>query len=76
MTNEFCYFVLPSIRNQHGHFVPCIAKLGERGYFPTNYDYGDDLEIARQAVNEINADLGLTPKDAAYIVASSMRTHD
>jgi hypothetical protein len=50
-----------------------IIKLGEVGYYPTEFDSQVAAdEIAKQAVNEFNKKLGVTPAQAEAMKVGSM----
>lgn len=49
------------------------ADFGERGYTPLKVAGYSSYEAAHEAAAEINKKLGLTPLEAAIIVADTMR---
>ncbi len=55
-----------------GGFTLGIAQRDSPGYTPTNYDAVETYEAASAWADEANRRLGLTPAQAAEIVASSM----
>ena len=67
------YFVQHTVRNSQGHFIPCIAVQGQTGYYKTDWSWDCDFETAQFLCAEKNAQIDITPKDAAHIVLSSMR---
>lgn len=71
--NRMAVFVLPAIRAEDGQFIPCIAKEGEPGYYPTKWRWGRDEVVAMRAADNLNMELGLSPREAIEIVASTLR---
>lgn len=70
--HEMCYFVIRSA--DPGKRI-VIIKHGESGYFETDLDRGP-IETAAQLegyVDELNAQLGVTPQERDVMVARSMR---
>jgi len=53
-------------------YVPCIAKEGIKGYYRTDWLWGEDKAHAEATAKEYNRRLGLTEKDAIAIVLSTM----
>jgi hypothetical protein len=86
-TRRWCYFIpAEGFVDGHGYRVSIVFEH-ESGHYPTGDDawiagdhaarkpwfWGTNLDEARRACAEINRErLGLSPKDAALIVASSM----
>ena len=86
-TRRWCYYVsAEGYVEGHGYRVSIVFEH-ESGHYPTGDDawiagdhgkrkpwfWGHTYEEARRACEEVNrARLGLTPKEAALIVASSM----
>jgi hypothetical protein len=70
---RMAYFILETVRDADGNFIPCIAKENEPGYFKTSWQYGKDLDLANKAVDSLNQRMGYSPKEAAQIVASTFR---
>ena len=48
MTEKICYYVSPAITDADGNIIPVIVKEGVKGYFPTDWNWGKDLEIAEE----------------------------
>lgn len=86
-TRRWCYFIPADGHVEGKGFRVSIVFEHESGHYPTGDDawiagdhgkrkpwfWCDTYEEARRACVEINRDrLGLSPKDAALIVASSM----
>lgn len=83
---RYCY-AIPAEAYVDGHgFRVSIAIEHEKGHYPTGDDawiegdgaarkpwfWGETYEEARKVCEEANARMGITPKDAALIVASTM----
>lgn len=61
------------IDRDRGGFTLGVAKEGEKGYHPyTRAACHPTFDAAQQVADQQNQLLGLTPKDAALIVASTM----
>lgn len=69
---DFAYFINEFERDEEGNYIPCIAKKGEKGFYKTDWNYGKDLEVAREAVDELNERIGLDKKAAFEIVCSTI----
>lgn len=54
------------------HYQPSIVDEDEDGHYPTGWDYGNDYAKAREAVDSLNASMGLTPIECDEIVMHSM----
>jgi hypothetical protein len=72
MTN-CVYFINELKRDKDGGYIPCIAVEGETGFYLTDWNWGDDLELAQKIADEKNQALGFTPKEAFLIVLGTMR---
>ena len=70
--SDLCLFILETVKADDGQFIPCIAKRGEKGFYRSDWKWGTDLEQARRLANEYNAKLGMTPREAALLQASTM----
>jgi hypothetical protein len=67
------YFVSQLEQLINNGYTVCIAVENEPGYYRTNWYWNTDFATAEQLAAEKNAALGLTEKDAARIIFSSMR---
>jgi len=67
------YFINELVKDKDGGYIPCIAVEGERGYYKTDWNWGNDIGLANQIADEKNACLGFTPKEAILIVLGTMR---
>ncbi len=70
---RLAYFILDTEKDADGNFIPCIAKEWEPGYSRTSWNYGKDRDLAEETVETLNLRIGITEKDAAVIVATTMR---
>lgn len=66
------YFINQLVRAADGGYIPCIAVEGEKGFYPTDWNWGSDLALAEKIADEKNASLGFTPKEAMLIQLSTM----
>jgi len=67
-----CYFIQETVKDKDGGYIPCIAVENERGYYKTDWNWGDNLELARQCADDKNNAMGISPREAYLIVLSSM----
>jgi len=58
---------------RNGAFIPVIVVEGEHGYRKTDYRWRWPWEMAKEKVKALNADLGITEREATKIIARSMR---
>lgn len=67
---RFCYVAT----DRHGIWRVSIAEAGKSGYYPLSDDYfvGTEYEANAEAVRLNRERLGIGPREAAIIVASSM----
>ena len=73
MEERFCFYIDEMMIDKESRQLrPVIVKENVAGYFITDYLWGKDFEQAKSLVNALNARLGLTPREADQIVASSM----
>lgn len=68
------YFIQPTVTDENGNYIPCIAVENERGFYRTNWEWGNDIEQAQRIADMMNDKLGITRADANRIVISSMRS--
>lgn len=59
-------------KDDHGGYIPCIVKEGEKGYFPTTWKYGDNIETAKKLADDYNTKLGISKEEAMMLVLQSM----
>jgi hypothetical protein len=73
MTEQrLAYFVLEGLVDRLGNYIPCIAKEGERGYYLTDWNYGNSFDRAVTDIDKLNKRLGLLQEDVDTIIASTM----
>ena len=72
MNENRVYVILETVRADDGGYIPCIAIQGEKGYYKTDWNWGNDLQVANKICDEKNLALGFSPKTAYKIVLSSM----
>lgn len=70
---KMVYFINELERDDNGGYIPCIAVEGECGYHKTDWNWGNDLELANKIAEEKNTNLGFTPKESFLIVLGTMR---
>ena len=66
-------FVNQAITTDDGEFIACLAKEGETGYYKTDWIWGKDFAIAQEAADKRNEVIGISKREAAKIVLSTMR---
>lgn len=66
-------FVMETQMNDKGEYIALIAVEGERGFYKTDWYWGKDFKVAQAIADERNARLGLSKKESAAIVCSTMR---
>ncbi|MDD5547050.1 MAG: hypothetical protein PHO67_07870 [Candidatus Omnitrophica bacterium] len=72
-TPRMAFFVMETRMNCKGEYIALIAIEGERGFYTTDWYWGKDFALAEECAKERNARLGLTEKEAAKIVCSTMK---
>lgn len=73
MNKRTCYFVMETVTDENGNFIPCIAVEGESGYHKTNWQWGKDWKLAQECADDMNKKLGVSKWDAMMIQLSTMR---
>lgn len=66
-----CYYILESVDKGEDIF-PSIVVEGEEGHYPTDWNWGKDMDQAKKCAAELNEELGLSQEDVDNIVMSSM----
>lgn len=66
------YFIMETERAEDGGFIPCIAVEGERGFYKTDWNWGDDKEQAQKWADERNEIMGIDRREAAKIQFQTM----
>lgn len=72
-TPKNAYFIMESVKNSEGELIPCIATENESGYHRTDWLWGKDIDKAEEIADMKNLAMGISRKEAARIVLSSMR---
>ncbi len=67
-----CYFIQHTVKDEKGNYIPCIAIEGESGFYKTDWQWGNDYELANDTAKLMNSKLGISEQDALEIVLSSM----
>lgn len=70
---RMAFFVMETQMNGKGEYNALIAVEGEQGYYKTDWYWGKDFKVAQDIADERNARLGLSKKEAAMVVCSTMR---
>lgn len=70
---RIAFFIMDTRKNDKGEYNALIAVEGERGYYPTDWYWGADKELAQEVCDERNARLGLSKEEASRIQLSTMR---
>ena len=69
---DSCYFIQETVRDEDGGYIPCIAIRNEAGFYKTDWNWGDDLEIAKQCAKDKNEAMEMSEREVAEIVLSSI----
>jgi hypothetical protein len=69
---DLCVFIMETVKADDGQYIPCIAQRGVEGFCRSDWKWGTDLATAKRLAEEYNARLGLTPKEAVLLQASTM----
>jgi hypothetical protein len=67
-----CYFIQHTVKDSEGNFIPCIAIEGEKGFYKTDWEWGNDYQLAQDIADEMNEKMGINKHDSSLIVLSSM----
>lgn len=71
---RLAYFILESVKDKEGNYIPCIAVEGRKGYYLTDWAWGKNIDIAEKAALEKNTEMGLTQADVDKIIFGTMKT--
>lgn len=80
-TRRWCYWIAETCTHTDGQYIPCMIIEGESGYYPMSGDpakfqtpwlYGKDIKVARETVDSLNAQRGITKEIAKEIYDSSI----
>jgi len=69
---KMAIIILEEEKDRKGRYIPCIVKEGEKGYYPTTWQWGLDKAIAQKLADDYNQRLGLTKEQAEQLVLQSM----
>lgn len=75
MNKRICFTVLETERAEDGGYIACILTEDEAGYHRTDWNWGNDLDIAKMVTEDKNNKLGLTREDVLEIDMSTWRAH-
>jgi hypothetical protein len=70
---RIAFFVSETRMDNKGEYIALIAVEGESGFYKTDWSWGSDFKLAQEIAKERNTRLGLSKKEAAKIVCSTMR---
>lgn len=73
MESRTAYFVMQTVVDKNGNYIPCIAKEGEKGYYKTDWQWGKDWKLAQECADDMNEKMGISKQDAMLIQLSTMR---
>jgi len=71
MSDRIAYTIVETERTDDGHYIPCIVKEGETGYWRTTWRWGKDKAIAEKIAEERNEKMGISKEDAMRLVLQS-----
>lgn len=66
-----CFYV-PEEPFSDGHFYPSTVIECVAGHYPTDWDWGTDLNHAQETAKKLNEKRGISEEDALDIIGSSM----
>ena len=72
-TPRIAFFVMPTRVDSNGEYIALIAVEGEKGFYQTDWHWGKDFKLAEECADSRNTRLGLSQKEAAAIVCSTMK---
>ena len=72
MNEKFTVIIIDTQKDKHGNFVPCIVKENEKGYFITDWQWGQNRAIAQKIADDYNTRLGLSKKQVIELTLQSM----
>jgi len=61
------YFINELKRADDGGYIPCIAVENVKGYYATDWNWGDDLDLAKELCAKKNKAMGYTEIEAFLI---------
>ena len=57
------YLIQATVKAEDGGYIPCIAEENKAGYWLTDWNWGDNLELAEKCALEKNAKILGMPMD-------------
>lgn len=69
---KLAIIIIDSEKDRKGRYIPCIVKEGEKGYFLTNWAWGDDKDEAQSLADDYNTKLGVSKIDVQRLILGSM----
>ena len=66
------YAILPSLKAENGEYIPIIVKEGEKGYYPTDWTWGKNIDEAERFARTKNRAMGISDATAQRLVIASM----
>ena len=69
---KMAYFIQDTVKTDDDKFIVCIVKEGESGFYKLDYDWGKDKDVAQELCDEVHGKLGISPKEACWMVIRSM----
>ncbi len=64
--------ILETEQDGAGDYLVCMTREGETGYYRTDWSYGPNLKLAREACDDRNSRSGISKAEAEAIVFCSM----
>jgi len=71
MTAKMAITIIETEIAKDGGYIPCVVKEGETGYHKTDWNWGPDLNTARELADNYNLNLGLSKEEAVKLVIQS-----
>ena len=62
-----------TVKTDSGEYLCCIVKEGEKGYFKTDWAWGNNFELAQHITDERNQKMGYTEEEVQTIILQSMK---
>lgn len=70
--SKMCIVIMENEKDEFG-YIPCVITEGEHGYRPTDWNWGNDREIAEKLATDYNTKLDITPTEKNEMVMQSMK---
>jgi len=65
------YFIQETVKTDD-EYVVCIAQENTKGFYRTDWTWGNDKALAQELCDDKNAQLGLSEMDVQKIIISTM----